>query len=170
MDEEFATISRRTQLSRTSVLRAQIAQMQRELTELEQFPADDFVLGTTVLFVKIFGSNPVQEYHYAAVKGSAAQWHLTSNIISAESTKYGIVSGSARRSNRLKWDELCDFMRDATKVRVVFAEDGHPLLAGATAQTPRVSGTLGYSEPGEEDPYGYDGSDARTSTREPNRA
>lgn len=149
VDGEFVVDSRRTRMSRVAVLQSQIASMQRELAELEQFPGDNFALGTAVLFTKMFEDSPAREFHYAAVKGSATQWHLTGVIVDPQ-------SDTSRRVNRVDWERLCYFMRDAVNVRVVFAEDGHPLIARAAA--PLV--------PDVEDPE----PPVRTPVRDPNRA
>lgn len=111
--------SRVTRVSRVNVLRAQIANMQQELTELERFPGDRFEVGTIIAFDKVYADSDTV-FHYAAVKATDTQWYLS-----------GITSDAldTGRPNRLDWERLTYVMRDAESVRVVFRDDGHPLTA-----------------------------------------
>src|SRR5262245_50128596 len=66
---ESEVTSRVTRVSRINVLRARIASMEQELTELERFPSDRFEVGTAILFDKVY-TDTEQLYHYAAVKAT----------------------------------------------------------------------------------------------------
>jgi len=114
--------SRVTRVSRVNVLRAQIANMQQELTELERFPGDRFEVGTIIAFDKVYADSDTT-FYYAAVKATDTQWYL-SGIVSQ------ILDVSERnRVNRVDWERLTYVMRDAENVRVVFRDDGHSLTA-----------------------------------------
>lgn len=108
-------------LSRTEVLRAQIANMQRELTELERFPEDNFEVGTIVAFDRKFKGND-QVFSYAAIKGTETQWYLSGLIANLVTTPVG-----RERERRVTWDQLTYAMRNAMNVRVIFKTDGHLL-------------------------------------------
>lgn len=156
-----------SRMTRKDVLRAQLADMQRELAELERFPTDNFEVGTIVAFDKQF-SDSDQVFHYAAIKGTQTHWYLSGLISGLLNTP--VDRNGAR--HRVNWEALTYLMRDALNVRVIFKTDGHDLV-GSSAESdyevvkPR-SRTLGVSEPSEET---YDSEpEVRTPVRDPSRS
>lgn len=113
-------------LNRKDVLRAQIAQMQQELTELEQFPPDNFEVGTIIAFDKRYDGRE-QVFCYSAIKGTETLWYL-SGLVST------LLSASNVSRYRVTYEVLTNIMRDAVNVRVIFKEDGHPLRSSPAQQ------------------------------------
>lgn len=120
-EEERGVSSRISRISRINVLKAQLASMQEELTQLERFPSDRFEVGTAVLFDKVFEDSD-QAFHYAAVKATPEMWYISGMAVEIGADRRGY-------SNRVNWEKLCYFMRDAENVRVVYQDDGQPLLS-----------------------------------------
>ena len=150
-------------MNRKHVLRTQIAQMQQELTELEQFPPDNFEVGTIIAFDKQFADSS-QVFHYSAIKGTETMWYM-----------FGLISGLLNTPvdrngarHRVNYEALTYLMRDALNVRVIFKSDGHPLTHGleTVIEPPK--------------PYGYTGEpdyeivkpepEVRTPVRDPSRS
>ena len=131
INEEREVTSRVTRLRRVNVLKAQIASMQEELTLLERFPGDRFEVGTAVLFDKVFEDSE-SSFHYAAIKATESTWYISGMAVEIGADRRGY-------SNRVDWEKLCYFMRDAVNVRVVFSDDGQPLAAALDyAEPPKV--------------------------------
>lgn len=122
--EVVAIVESRSGLNRKDVLRAQIASMQQELTELEQFPPDNFEVGTIIAFEKVYEDRD-QVFCYAAIKGTPTLWYL-SGLVTTLLASAG--TGADRMSRyRVTYEALTHIMRDADNVRVIFRSDGHPL-------------------------------------------
>lgn len=136
-------------MSRKDVLRAQLADMQRELAELERFPADHFEVGTIVAFDKQFADSD-QVFSYSAIKGTQTHWYMSGLISGLLNTP---VDRNGQR-HRVNWEALTYLMRDALDVRVIFKTDGHALVGSSAESSYEVvkpaSRTFGAAESGEE--------------------
>lgn len=77
----------------TQLLEAQLAQIQRELERRAAMPADDYDVGTVLVFDKNFGGKTT--YNYAAIKAGNDRWYLT-----------------GRNQEGMRWERLLEFITD----------------------------------------------------------